>query len=143
MEVQAGCSVRLLGLLLSGYELGTLAMVGGTAGGPEGEGSLCQAYPSTPEGSEVDELEYANSVAERLFWLARTSQIKDRPYQRCATWLDTIPGAGEYFRCQRGPQRRTDADVVVAGRLVQGASRPTPAVEGAGLAREAVEAKEE
>ncbi len=74
-------------------------MVGGTAGGPEGEGSLCQAYPSTPEGSEVDELEYANSVAERLFWLARTSQIKDRPYQRCATWLDTIPGAGEYFRC--------------------------------------------
>ena len=118
-------------------------MVGGTAGGPEGEGSLCQAYPSTPEGSEVDELEYANSVAERLFWLARTSQIKDRPYQRCATWLDTIPGAGEYFRCQRGPQRRTDADVGVAGRLVQGASSPTPAVEGAGLAREAVEAKEE
>ncbi len=28
-------------------------------------------------------------------WL-RTGQIKDKPYQRCA---DTIPGAGEYFRC--------------------------------------------
>ena len=74
-------------------------MVGGAAGGPARAGAVSEGYPSTPEGSEVDELEYANAVAKRLFWLARTSQIKEKPYQRCATWLDTIPRAGEYFRC--------------------------------------------
>ncbi len=74
-------------------------MDGGSADGPTRAGPVSQGYPDTPEGSEVDELEYANSVAERLFFLARTSQVKERPYQRCASWLDTIPGAGEYFRC--------------------------------------------
>jgi hypothetical protein len=53
----------------------------------------------TPEGSEVDELEYANSMAEQLFLLARGNKVKEFEYQRCATWLDSIPGAGEYFRC--------------------------------------------
>ena len=53
----------------------------------------------TPEGSEVDELEYANSMAQQLFVLARTNKVTECEYQRCATWLDSIPGAGEYFRC--------------------------------------------
>jgi hypothetical protein len=55
-------------------------------------------YPDTPEGSEVDELEYANGVADRLFYLAITGQIGDKPYIKRARWLDSIPGAGEYFR---------------------------------------------
>ncbi len=55
-------------------------------------------YPDTPEGSEVDVLEYANETAERLFYLAFTGQIADRPYVRWARWLDSIPGAGEYYR---------------------------------------------
>ena len=58
---------------------------------------LCEIH--TPEGSEVDELEYANSVAAKLFFLARIDRVKEHEYQRCARWLDTIPGAGEYFRC--------------------------------------------
>jgi hypothetical protein len=53
----------------------------------------------TPEGSEIDELEYANSVAQQLFVMARGKKVKEFEYQRVATWLDTIPGAGEYFRC--------------------------------------------
>jgi hypothetical protein len=59
--------------------------------------ALCEYH--TPEGSEVDELEYANSMAQQLFVLARTKKVKEHEYQRCATWLDSIPGAGEYFRC--------------------------------------------
>ena len=55
-------------------------------------------YSDTPEGSEVDALEYANEFAERLFYLAFTGQIADKPYVRCARWLDSVPGAGEYFR---------------------------------------------
>ncbi len=55
-------------------------------------------YPATPEGSDVDELEFANGVADDLFYLAFTGQIADKPYIRCARWLDSIPGAGEYFR---------------------------------------------
>ena len=74
-------------------------MAGSAAAGPPGQGTLCQGYPSTPEGSELDELEYANRMAEQLFFLARTNKVKNHHYQRCATWLDTIPGAGEYFRC--------------------------------------------
>ena len=58
---------------------------------------LCEYH--TPEGSEVDELEYANRMAEELFSLARAGKVREPQYQRCATWLDTIPGAGEYFRC--------------------------------------------
>jgi hypothetical protein len=58
---------------------------------------LCEYH--TPEGSEVDALDYANTVAAELFYLARIDRVKEHPYQRCATWLDTIPGAGEYFRC--------------------------------------------
>ncbi len=58
---------------------------------------LCEYH--TPEGSEVDELEHANTIAAELFYLARINRVKQHEYQRCATWLDTIPGAGEYFRC--------------------------------------------
>ena len=53
----------------------------------------------TPEGSEVDELEHANTVAAELFYLARIKRVKEPDYRRCAEWLDTIPGAGEFFRC--------------------------------------------
>jgi hypothetical protein len=53
----------------------------------------------TPEGSEVDELEYANRSAERLFFLSYTNQVNDKQYTRNAEWLDRVPGAGEYFRC--------------------------------------------
>ncbi len=53
----------------------------------------------TPEGSEVDELEHANTMAAELFYLARINKVKEHEYQRWATWLDTIPGAGEFFRC--------------------------------------------
>ena len=62
---------------------------------------LCEAVEGyrTPEGSEVDELEYANTVASELFYLARIKRVKEPDYRRCAEWLDTIPGAGEYFRC--------------------------------------------
>ncbi len=55
-------------------------------------------YPDTPRGSEVDALEYANEAAEHLFYLAFTGQIAERPYVRCARWLDSIPGVGQYFR---------------------------------------------
>ncbi len=55
-------------------------------------------YDDTPEGSEVDALEYANETGDRLFYLAFTGQIADKPYVRCARWLDSIPRAGEYFR---------------------------------------------
>ncbi len=55
-------------------------------------------YPDTPRGSECDALEYANEAAEHLFYLAFTGQIAERPYVRCARWLDSVPGAGEYFR---------------------------------------------
>ncbi len=44
-------------------------------------------------------LEDANTKAQQLFVLARTKKVKEHEYQRCATWLDSIPGAGEYFRC--------------------------------------------
>ena len=74
-------------------------MAGSAAAGSPDQGTLCQGYPSTPEGSELDELEYANSVAERLFLLARIGRVREDKYRRCAAWLDTIPGAGEYFRC--------------------------------------------
>jgi hypothetical protein len=74
-------------------------MAGSSAAGPQGKGPLCEGYPDTPEGSEVDELEYANSMAEQLIFLSRIDRIKEHQYQRCAAWLDTIPGAGEYFRC--------------------------------------------
>ena len=57
---------------------------------------LCEYH--TPEGSEVDELEHANTIAAELFYLARINRVKEHEYQCCATWLDTIPGAGEYFR---------------------------------------------
>ena len=59
--------------------------------------ALCEYH--TPEGSEVDELEYANRVAEELLFKARSGKIREHQYQRCAKWLDLIPGAGEYFRC--------------------------------------------
>ena len=52
----------------------------------------------TPEESKVDELEHANTIAAELFYLARINRVKEHQYQRCATWLDTIPGEGEYFR---------------------------------------------
>ena len=58
--------------------------------------ALCEYH--TPEGSEVDELEYANSMAQQLFVLARTKKVKEFAYQRCATWLDSLPGAVEYYR---------------------------------------------
>ncbi len=74
-------------------------MAGSAAGGSKNKGPAPESYTSTPEGSEVDELEYANSVAERLFFVARIGQIKEKQYERCATWLNGIPGAGEYFRC--------------------------------------------
>ena len=74
-------------------------MAGSAAAGSPGQGPLCEGYPDTPEGSEVDELEYANRMAEDLFFLARTGKVREHQYQRCATWLDSIPGAGEYFRC--------------------------------------------
>ena len=59
----------------------------------------CEVYPDTPEGSEVDELEYANGVAEWLFYLSYTYQVSDEQFVDSVNWLDTIPGAGEYFRC--------------------------------------------
>jgi hypothetical protein len=58
-----------------------------------------EAYSHTPEGSEVDELEYANGVALWLFYLCSTHQVSAKRCMRSALWLDTIPGAGEYFRC--------------------------------------------
>jgi hypothetical protein len=54
---------------------------------------------STPEGSEVDELEYANEEAQWLFYLCATQQVSAKRFERITHWLDTIPGAGEYFRC--------------------------------------------
>ena len=39
---------------------------------------LCEYH--TPEGSEVDELEYANSVAAELFFLARINKVKEIEY---------------------------------------------------------------
>ncbi len=59
----------------------------------------CEVYPDTPEGSEVDELEYANGVAEWLFYMCYTHQISGRRYVERVNWLNTIPGAGEYFKC--------------------------------------------
>ncbi len=58
---------------------------------------LCEYH--TPEGSEVDELEYANGVAERLFFLSYTEQLSDKLFLRSAAWLDKIPVSGEYFSC--------------------------------------------
>ena len=59
--------------------------------------------PNTPEGSEVDELEYANRVADTLYFRSCAGEISEKAYIKCAEWLDTIPGAGEYFRalCMR------------------------------------------
>jgi hypothetical protein len=58
-----------------------------------------EVYPNTPEGSEVDELEYANEEALWLFYLCSTHQVSAKRFKRITRWLDTIPGAGEYFRC--------------------------------------------
>jgi hypothetical protein len=57
----------------------------------------------TPEGSEADELEVANAAADNLYFRSCCGEIGDAAYIRCATWLDTVPGAGEYFRalCMR------------------------------------------
>ena len=56
------------------------------------------SYDNTPEGSEVDELEFANALADQLYLLACTDQIADKPYIRCANYLDTVPLVGDYFR---------------------------------------------
>ncbi len=37
--------------------------------------AMCEYH--TPEGSEVDELEYANRMAEDLFFLARTGKVRE------------------------------------------------------------------
>ncbi len=34
----------------------------------------------TPEGSEVDELEHANTMAAELFYLARIDRVKEHEY---------------------------------------------------------------
>jgi hypothetical protein len=64
---------------------------------------ITSPLPNTPEGSEVDELEYANGVAESLYFRSCAGEVSDKAYIKCAEWLDKIPGAGEYFRtlCMR------------------------------------------
>ena len=61
---------------------------------------------ATPQGSEVDELDYWMRFADELYDRACRKKIKEKGYIAAAAKLDAIPGAGEYYRhlCSVAPQ---------------------------------------
>ncbi len=56
-----------------------------------------ECYP-TPRGSEVDTLDYYSDVALWLYVGNSTGRIGKWPSYYWRQQLDTIPGAGEYYR---------------------------------------------
>ena len=53
---------------------------------------------ATPQGSQLDELDYWMRQADELYDLARRKKINQKKFIRRAEQLDSVPGAGEYFR---------------------------------------------
>jgi hypothetical protein len=60
--------------------------------------SVCEGYPATPCGSEVDRLEYFQDVALRLYVGNCTGHVGIKYSNYWKAVLDTCPGAGEYYR---------------------------------------------
>ena len=52
----------------------------------------------TPRGDALDKLALANAIAEWLYFSQLTGTIEREQYDKWKLWLDSIPGAGEYFQ---------------------------------------------
>jgi hypothetical protein len=70
-------------------------------------GSVCEGYPPTPVGSEVDLLEYYENIAHWLYAGNCTGTIGIWKSNYWKQMMDSVPGAGEYYRAlvQRHPMR--------------------------------------
>ena len=64
----------------------------------DGKGFKSFDAMTTPRGEEVDKLDMANAIAEWLYFSKLTGTIEQEQYDRWKLWLDSIPGAGEYFQ---------------------------------------------
>ena len=53
---------------------------------------------ATPRGDALDKLAMANATAEWLYFSQLTGTIEREQYDKWKLWLDSIPGAGEYFQ---------------------------------------------
>ena len=70
-------------------------------------GSVCEGYPATPTGSEVDLLEHYEQVARWLYIGNCTGHIGKWRTHYWRQMFDGVPGAGEYYRAlvQKHPLR--------------------------------------
>ena len=53
---------------------------------------------ATPRGDALAKLAMANATAEWLYFSQLTGTIEREQYDKWKLWLDSIPGAGEYFQ---------------------------------------------
>ena len=58
----------------------------------------------TPRGDALEKLALANAIAEWLYFSQLTGTIEREPYDKWKLWLDSIPGAGEYFQLLSAPE---------------------------------------
>ena len=59
---------------------------------------------ATPRGDALDKLAMANATAEWLYFSQLTGTIEREQYDKWKLWLDSIPGAGEYFQLLSAPE---------------------------------------
>ena len=58
---------------------------------------------ATPRGEDLDKLSMANAIAEWLYFSQLTGTIEREQYDKWKLWLDSVPGAGEYFKLLSAP----------------------------------------
>ncbi len=59
---------------------------------------------ATPRGEDLDKLSMANAIAEWLYFSQLTGTIEREQYDKWKLWLDSVPGAGEYFQLLSAPE---------------------------------------
>ncbi len=59
---------------------------------------------TTPRGEDNDKLSMANAIAEWLYFSNLTGTIERESYDKWKLWLDSVPGAGEYFQLLSDPE---------------------------------------
>ncbi len=59
---------------------------------------------ATPRGEDLDKLSMANAIAEWLYFSQLTGTIERASYDHWKLWLDSVPGAGEYFNLLSSPE---------------------------------------
>ncbi len=58
----------------------------------------------TPRGDALEKLALANAIAEWLYFSQLTGTIEREQYDKWKLWLDSVPGAGEYFKLLSAPE---------------------------------------